>query len=95
MWLFVPPQMERCSLALEGLSQELCDPAAVRGSLDELRTMLAQTELQQEWLDHEQQALAATQALLGRLLGPGAQRGPDKPVQIYQELQNLQSHCKR
>lgn len=93
--LFIAPQMERCSLALEGLSQELCDPATVRGSLDELRSMLAQTELQQEWLDHEQQALAATQALVVRLLGPGVQRDPDKPIQIYQEMQNLQSHCKR
>ncbi|XP_041951730.1 nesprin-2-like isoform X2 [Alosa sapidissima] len=93
-WKDASLSMERCSLALEGLSRELPDPAAVSGSLDELRALLALTELQQEWLDREQQALASSQALIGRLLGPRAFRDPHKPVQICQELQNLQSHCR-
>ncbi|XP_028858074.1 nesprin-2a isoform X4 [Denticeps clupeoides] len=94
-WTDVVSSMKRRKLALEGATGELPDlHSSVRGARAELESLLALTEMQQDCLDKEQQALVVSQALITRLVGSSAQRDTDTISPICQELQSLQNHCR-
>ncbi|KAI1895379.1 hypothetical protein AGOR_G00105680 [Albula goreensis] len=93
-WKDITKSVERATIILDQLQDELPDCTREKASLDELQEMLVYTEQYQDRLDCEHRSLMALELRVARLLGVPAHQEHSPPIPLCQELQTMQGRYK-
>ncbi|KAG9336609.1 hypothetical protein JZ751_002956 [Albula glossodonta] len=94
-WKDITKSVERATIILDQLQDELPDCTREKASLDELQEMLVYTEQYQDRLDCEHRSLMALELRVARLLGVPAHQEHSPPIPLCQELQTMQGRYKK
>ncbi|KAJ8411705.1 hypothetical protein AAFF_G00153430 [Aldrovandia affinis] len=93
-WRDITKSVERATIVLDQLQDELPDCSREKASLEELQDLLVYTEQYQDRLDCEHRALTALELRVARLLGIPAHQEQSPPIPLCQELQTMQDRYK-
>ncbi|KAJ8288954.1 hypothetical protein COCON_G00016130 [Conger conger] len=93
-WRHITKSVERATVILDQLRDELPECSSEKATLEELQEGLVYTEQYQDRLDCEHRALTALELRAARLLGVPAHQEQSPPIPLCQELQIMQGRFK-